>query len=83
MTSSRCLACHGSGKVMANGMVYRDCVKCDAEGVIYSDEIEKPKIAVNIDKRSAEYKTAIKKIMESGSTKEEAAKIFDEEFEKL
>ena len=72
----RCNKCQGSGQIMGNGMIFRDC-DCD-EG-----EIHAPK-PVQIDKRSASYREAIKKIMQSGDcTREEAVKVFESEFDKI
>jgi hypothetical protein len=72
----RCSRCQGSGTIMGNGMMFIDC-DCD-NGVAHEP---KP---VAIDKRSASYREAIKKIMESNEvTREEAVKVFEDEFEKI
>ena len=72
----RCTRCYGTGRIMGNGMIYEDC-NCN-EGI--AREI-KP---VSIDKRSASYREAIKKIMDSNDiSREEAVKVFETEFEKI
>jgi hypothetical protein len=77
MASGKCLACAGSGTVVGLGMMASDCRKCEGDGI---GAIETSPV---LDKRSAHYRQAIKKIMESGVSKDEAARIFDEEFNKL
>lgn len=81
MTSNRCPICIGSGEIMGGGMMPRDCPACDGSGKVNSDVRIKEKVVV--DRRSKTYKEAIAKIMEGGLDKEAAARIFDEEFEKL
>ena len=72
----RCSKCQGSGTVMGNGMIFRDC-DCD-------DGVAREVKPVSIDKRSASYREAIKKIMESNEvSREEAVKVFEDEFEKI
>jgi hypothetical protein len=66
---------------MGGGMIYENCHLCSGSGkLIPATE----KVDVVVDKRSKTYKDAIAKIMEASDvSKEEAARIFDEEFEKL
>lgn len=78
MASNRCMTCVGSGKIMGGGMIYRECPDCNGEGTISPAE---PKVTVN--RRSKAYKDAIAKLEETGLSKDEAVKVFDEEFERL
>ena len=72
----RCSKCQGSGTVMGNGMIFRDC-DCDAGET-------RPVQPVQIDKRSKAYREAIEKIMASGDvSREEAVKVFESEFDKI
>lgn len=84
MASNKCLRCAGSGKIVGLGMMLADCRACEGDGIVAIDGVkDKAKTVSLLDKRSASYRQAIKKIMESGVSKDEAARIFDEEFEKL
>lgn len=84
MTSTNrllCVRCTGTGRIMGGGMIYKDCHLCHGSGKL---KPEPKKLAVVVDKRSKTYKDAIAKIMEASDvSKDEAARIFDEEFEKL
>jgi hypothetical protein len=72
-----CSKCYGSGRIMGQGMVYKKC-SCQ-----YEEEKDAPK-PVQIDKRSKAYREAISKIMqENKMDKDEAAKLFEEEFYKI
>ena len=74
----RCSRCFGSGSLMGNGMMMIDC-DCD-NGIV----VDKKPVVVTIDKRSAEYRKAIKNIMEtSGVNREAAVSLFDSEFNKI
>jgi hypothetical protein len=74
---TRCSLCYGNGKVMGGGMMSIDCPACKLDDVLSNDKIV-------VDKRSKTYKDAIAKIMEASNvSKDEASRIFDEEFEKL
>jgi hypothetical protein len=73
----RCSSCDGKGRVMSLGMIYKKCESCDEGNII---KIK----SVAIDKRSASYRAEIKKIMESNEvSREEAVKVFEDEFEKI
>jgi|HubBroStandDraft_2_1064218.scaffolds.fasta_scaffold00250_30 hypothetical protein len=75
-----CQKCYGSGKVMGLGMIYEDC-PCDEQN---DDELQNEKKNIQIDKRSKEYRDAIKKIVsESNVNKVEAEKLFESEFYKI
>ncbi len=75
----RCNRCVGSGFIMGGGMTHLDCVDCKGTGKI----IEPDKVV--LDKRSKSYRDAIDNIMALNPdyTREDAAKVFDAEFEKL
>ncbi len=74
----RCQVCFGSKKVRAGGnMGYLDCHSCATPAVAVPT-------LVTVDRRSKSYKDAINKIVEvNGVSREEAVRVFDEEFEKL
>lgn len=76
MSEKRCFACVGSGKIMGGGMIMKDCPHCAGSGFIAIREL---------DKRSKTYRDAIDKIMKlnEGISRDEAAKMFDDEYEKL
>lgn len=75
-----CQKCYGSGRVMGQGMMYEEC-SCTYED--YNETISQPK-PVQIDKRSKAYREAISRLMELNDlTREEAAKMFEEEFYKI
>ena len=76
-----CQKCFGSGTVMGLGMMYEDCYCDDLETTEKKNVKSKP---VQIDKRSASYREAIKKIMsENSMQREEATSLFESEFNKL
>lgn len=73
-----CQRCSGSGFYVGNGYVRQDC-DCD-ELRTESTSIK----SVSIDKTSTEYRKAIKSLMLSCKcSKEEAMKMFDEQYEKI
>lgn len=81
MTSKRCPVCVGGGEIMGGGMIMKDCPNCDGYGTL---DITKPVTVVVADKRSKSYRDAITKIMDLHKVdRDEAVKIFDEEFDKL
>lgn len=81
-TSHHCRVCTGSGKLLGMGMMYVECRNCDGYGTL--EKKEERKEVVIVDKRSKSYKDALIKIMDrTGTTREQAVKIFDEEFEKF
>lgn len=85
MALVRCNRCVGSGVVMGGGMMMDECNPCEGTGKI-SDVpavIITPDVAT-IDRRGKTYKEAVVKIMDLHSCeKDEAVRIFDDEFSKL
>ncbi len=76
-----CQKCFGSGTVMGPGMMFEDCYCDDSETTEKKNEKHKP---IQIDKRSASYREAIKKIMsENDISRDEASNLFETEFNKL
>lgn len=74
---SRCKSCLGSGRVMGGGMIFKDCEHCDGDGKISdipTKTVADPRL---IDKRTARYKSAIKRIKELDAT------ITDDQAEKM
>jgi hypothetical protein len=70
----RCYKCQGSKQIMGGGMIYREC-DCVSQEYISN---------VPIDKRSKEYKESINKIMKLyDCTRQEAADLFEEEYNKI
>lgn len=81
--SNRCSTCVGLGQIMGGGMLMRDCPACDGLGKIFAQETKKV-MKAEIDRRSKSYRESIAKIMSSeGCSREEAADLFDEAYEKL
>lgn len=71
----RCTKCQGSKRIMGGGMIYREC------DCVLQESIP---INVPIDKRSKEYKESITKIMKLyDCTRQEAADLFEEEYNKI
>jgi hypothetical protein len=67
---------------MGGGMMMDDCNACEGTGKI-SDKPLAPKEPI-VDKRSKSYKEAVTKIMDlHACDKDEAVRIFDDEFSKL
>jgi len=65
MTKKRCLSCNGTGRMMGGGMMATDCSQCK-EG--YNEITEEDKIictSKKIDKRSKEFKAAMKRMKTS------------------
>lgn len=72
----RCSKCQGSGEIMGNGMMFKQC-DCDDGRV---REVQ----PIQIDKRSKAYREAITRLMEtSDCTREEAVIMFESEFNKI
>lgn len=68
-----CSKCQGTGQYMGNGMIYLDC-DCD-------EPIKELRV---IDRKSKAYREAILNIMkETESTREQAIKVFESEFDKI
>jgi len=78
MTTTRCLSCSGSGKVMGGGMLIKDCTNCSGSGKIGKEQ-------VGMDKNSPHYKEAIRNIkaLSKDMDDKQAEKIFDDEYSKL
>lgn len=84
MTSKRCPVCIGGGEIMGGGMIMKDCPNCDGYGTITEGVAPSKAKAVSVDRRSRSYRDAITKIMDLHKVdREEAVKIFDEEFNAL
>ena len=85
----RCRRCMGAGFIRGGGMMRVDCNDCDGMGKVYPEDVEEvaAPLARNfvIDKRSKEYKEAIKKIkaINPDLSDQEVSDIFDKEFNKL
>ena len=81
--SRRCWACGGTGDIMGNGMMMKECHHCEGFGTL--DTEPKVKEIVQVDRRSKSYKEAIDKIMKLHPkyTREDAVKVFDSEFDKI
>lgn len=81
MAKVRCNTCVGSGRVMGGGMMQQDCDDCDGRGKIFIDEPKEFKI----DKESAHYKKAIKRIkaLNKDLSDKEAEEIFDAELKEI
>lgn len=81
MAKVRCNTCVGSGKVMGGGMMQQECDDCDGRGKIFIDEPKEFKI----DKESAHYKKAIKRIkaLNKDLSDKEAEEIFDAELKEI
>ena len=95
--SKMCKPCYGTGKILGGGFVTTRCEICNGSGKEMDvdskakangaksasrnmDNAPLPKL----DKRSKEYKNAIRDIMDKSQlSKAEAEKIFDEEMDKL
>ncbi len=77
-----CSTCAGSGKVLGNGMILTECKDCEGFGRVSA---EKPEKSAKIDKKSKPYKDAIKEIMglNPAISREDAAKMFEETYEKV
>lgn len=76
-----CQKCFGSGTVMGLGMMYEDCFCDDLQIIEKKNDTVRP---IQIDKKSASYREAIKKIMsENNISKIEASSLFESEFNKL
>jgi RecJ-like exonuclease len=86
MALVRCNRCVGTGEIMGGGMMMQDCVACDGSGKIDDSPVPDDTYVSRetIDRRSKTYKEAINGIMDLHSCdKEEAVRIFDDEFSKL
>ena len=71
-----CRKCYGSGRIMGNGMIYH---ACDCKDVLAA--VKEP---ITIDKRSKAYREAIEKLMVTHDIdRDEAAKVFESEFDKI
>ena len=83
MDSKRCPTCIGTGEIFGGGFMMKDCPLCDGLGKIYDKPVVKAE-QVAIDRRSKSYKESIAKIMASEDVcREDAVKIFDEEYAKI
>ncbi|HEX4044671.1 MAG TPA: hypothetical protein VHZ76_03280 [Gammaproteobacteria bacterium] len=73
-----CLRCGGTGEYRGQGMMMKDCELCTSLPV---KPIKEPPID-SIDKKSPEYKTAIKQIMALNKdlTKADAVKLFEKTY---
>jgi len=82
-----CYRCHGTGIYFGNGMMKADCDKCDGFGTLLSqDELAQiENKGTRIDKRSKEYKKAIKDIMDLDNkiTRDEAEKMFQNTYDNV
>jgi len=77
---------------MGGGMIFKDCDDCDGDGKIATSTentqnhpVNVAKREIKIDKRSKEYKSAIKRIrsLNENISEEEAYNIFEKEWDKL
>lgn len=80
MMELHCEECNGRGKVTVND----DGSKVEAMEAEFGDtSVDVKTQSIKMDKRSKAYKEAIKSIMDdTGFTREEAIKLFDEEMDK-
>jgi hypothetical protein len=71
---------------MGNGMVMMTCYNCDEQGRLLEakPDFEAPPSIATLDRRSQSYKKAIQDIMELNPliSRDEAVKIFDNEYQK-
>jgi len=83
--SRRCPTCIGSGEIFGGGFMMKDCPLCDGLGKIYDKPVDSVKpTQVVIDRRRKSYKESIAKIMASEDiSRDDAVKIFDEEYAKI
>jgi len=65
-----CWNCSGTHEMLGGGMIKTECTVC-TDGFIYPEK-EKEVSDVKIDKRSKEYKIALKELIDIGLSKEEA-----------
>lgn len=80
----RCKRCHGSGRIMGNGMIYGNCNCDNGQEICEVPSIGMESKPVQIDKRSKAYREAITRLMKNGDlNREEATKIFESEFDKI
>lgn len=76
-----CESCHGSGKRKCEDLVEdRDS---DASNLVDEGGNKSADFQYKIDKRSKAYRDAIDELVGKGLSKEEAIKVFDEEYAKL
>jgi hypothetical protein len=69
---------------MGGGFMMRDCPRCGGFGTIDDKPIGVVPEKVEVDRRSKTYRESISKIMASESvSREDAVKIFDEEYAKI
>jgi hypothetical protein len=78
MSGLRCLSCAGSGKVMGGGMIYKDCMECNASG-------KRTTLDVVMNKESEEYKISLEKIksLDDKLTNDDAKKLLDDELQRI
>lgn len=80
-----CYRCGGSGRYMGNGMMMTDCDLCDDSGTPIKDDKPKEKASLAmVNRKGKSYQAAIKDIMSLNPdiSRTEAAKMFDEAFDK-
>lgn len=78
-----CSRCGGSGKMMGGGMMQVQCNNHECEnGFVYISDKSEVKVKNNkpkkMDRRSKQYKSAIKELKDLGMSEEEAHKQFAE-----
>jgi len=78
MPITRCMNCNGSGKLMGGGMMMIDCDTCMGKG-----KVSDGKVSIEDIKNTDSYREAVRNIraLNPVLSKEQAEKLFDDEFE--
>lgn len=90
----KCPYCRHDGQRASGGFQYERCWDCNGRGFVYVAEQDDAQdhdeqnerqtfpAEIKLDKRSKEYKEAIKKLQNKGMSKAEAEKLFQTEWER-